>query len=444
MSKMKRLSLVVLATLATAGCSRETVQETTGRAGAVVVNAVDKVQDQFDIAGGRDERPDPAVLERERANAQWRELKSIQDARVRQTAAQAPTPPAVPATATAAPTSAVPAPAPAPVAPAAVVATFVQEKQFSEKLKGTVFAQIDSLPIHVPIDGDVNGPSVLRAQVLLDRLNYSVGIVDGRWGKNSSISLLFFQRENGLEASGNLDEATFRQLLARGGSAPTLVPYTITAEDQKGPFTKIPDDVYEKEKLKCLCYESLGEMLTERFHTTADFLKLVNPTLSLDSLQAGQAVMVPDVRTAHADGTNDVKKIVVSVKGDYLNGLDAAGNVVFHAPTTLGSKYDPSPDETLKIVATAHMPQFHYQPTLFHEVPDSDPEAHLQPGPNSPVGVVWMALSKPHFGIHGTAFPDSIGYASSHGCVRLANWDAEDLSHRVEKGTLVAFVDTKH
>ncbi|HVT02610.1 MAG TPA: L,D-transpeptidase [Thermoanaerobaculia bacterium] len=435
MPHVKRFSFIVLMSVVLWGCSKEKAQETTARAGEAVGRVVNKVQDQFDIAGGRDERPDPAVLEKERANAQWRQLKSIQEARARQVAVQQQS------TATMATATTVPMPAPA--APA-VSGTFIQEKKFSEKLKGTQFAQIDSLPIHVPIDGDVSGPSVLRAQVLLDRLNYSVGIVDGRWGKNSGISALFFQRENGLEPTGNLDEATFRQLMAKGGGAPTLLQYTVTADDLKGPFTKIPDDVYEKEKLSCLCYESLEEALSERFHTTADFLELANPGVSIKSLQAGQAIAVPDVRTAHPDGTNDVKKIIISVKGDYLNGLDAAGNVIFHAPTTLGSKYDPSPDETLKIVATAHMPKFHYQPTLFHEVPDSDPEAHLQPGPNSPVGVVWMALSKEHFGIHGTAFPDSIGYASSHGCVRLSNWDAEDLSHRVDKGTLVAFVDTKH
>jgi len=453
MPHTKGFSALVLATVVLSGCSRETAQETTERAGAAVGHVVDKVQDQFDIAGGRDERPDPAAIEKQRADAEWRQLKSIQDARVRQAAAaqqnaqtaSASTTPAVTATATTA-TAVGPAVAPAtPVAaPAVPGLTFVQEKKFSETLKGTQFAQIDTLPVHVPIDGSVNGPSVLRAQVLLDRLNYSVGIVDGRWGKNSSIAVLFFQQQNGMEATGNLDEATFRQMLGKAGNVPTLLQYTVTADDLKGPFTKIPDDVYEKEKLTCLCYESLEEALSERFHTTSDFLELANPGVSLKTLQAGQSVLVPDVRQARTADSNDVKKIIVSVKGDYLNGLDAAGNVVFHAPTTLGSKYDPSPDETLKIVATARMPKFHYQPTLFHEVPDSDPEAHLQPGPNSPVGVVWMALSKEHFGIHGTSSPDSIGYASSHGCVRLANWDADDLSHRVEKGTIVSFVDTKH
>ena len=88
-------------------------------------------------------------------------------------------------------------------------------------------------------------------------------------------------------------------------------------------------------------------------------------------------------------------------------------------------------------------PHFHYQPKLFHEVPDSEPEANLSPGPNSPVGVVWVALTKPHFGIHGTASPDSIGYASSHGCVRLTNWDANDVARRLKPGVKIEFVDTR-
>jgi len=152
---------------------------------------------------------------------------------------------------------------------------------------------------------------------------------------------------------------------------------------------------------------------------------------------------VPNVREPLTADRPDIAKVVISVAGNSFNAFDANGRVVFHAPTTLGSKYDPSPDETVKVVGVAHNPHFHYQPTLFHEVPDTDPEANLQPGPNSPVGVVWMALSKPHFGIHGTSDPDSIGYASSHGCIRLTNWDAEEVSHRISRGVLVEFVDTK-
>jgi lipoprotein-anchoring transpeptidase ErfK/SrfK len=192
-----------------------------------------------------------------------------------------------------------------------------------------------------------------------------------------------------------------------------------------------------------MCYESVREELAERFHSTEDFLELLNPGVKINDLQAGASINVPNVRAPLTQDQPDIAKIVISIVGNTYNGFDANGNLVFHAPTTLGSTYDPSPDETLHVVAISPMPHFHYDPTLYHEVPDSEPDAHINPGPNSPVGVVWMALSKAHYGMHGTPDPDSIGYASSHGCVRLTNWDAQEVSHRIHKGVEVSFVDTR-
>ncbi len=192
-----------------------------------------------------------------------------------------------------------------------------------------------------------------------------------------------------------------------------------------------------------MCYESPREELAERFHCTEDFLELLNPGVKINELPAASAINVPSVRQPITQNQPDIAKIVISIAGNTYNALDADGNVIFHAPTTLGSTYDPSPDETLHVVEITPMPHFHYDPTLYHEVPHSEPDAHMNPGPNSPVGVVWMALSKPHYGMHGTADPDSIGYASSHGCVRLTNWDAQEISHRIRKGVEVSFVDTR-
>ncbi|MGH9420395.1 MAG: L,D-transpeptidase, partial [Thermoanaerobaculia bacterium] len=223
---------------------------------------------------------------------------------------------------------------------------------------------------------------------------------------------------------------------------PVLVPYTLTEDDLKGPFVQIPDDPYEKATLDCLCYQSLREELAEKFHCTEDFLEMLNPGVRIDDLQAGATINVPNVRPPVTQDQPDLTRVVISIAGNSWNGFDANGSLVFHAPTTLGSTYDPSPDETVHVVAISPMPHFHYDPTLYHDVPDSEPDAHMNPGPNSPVGVVWMALSKPHYGMHGTPDPDSIGYASSHGCVRLTNWDAQEVSHRIGKGIPVSFVDT--
>ncbi|MEO8218306.1 MAG: L,D-transpeptidase family protein [Acidobacteriota bacterium] len=364
-----------------------------------------------------------AEMERQRFDENWRKLQSFRS----QEAARA----AQPAQ-------------PAQTQPAANI-TFAKTGKFSETMDTLNPATIDSMPVQVPIKGDVQGPSVLKTQVLLDRIRFSPGILDGRWGKNSEIAVYWFQQQNGITPTGTVDEQTFRALAgAAGGSAAALTSHTLTADDVKGPFVTIPADVYEKAKLDCMCYESLGEKLAEQFHTSVDLLKRLNPGADLNSLQAGASIEAPNAREElTTDQPANIKDIVVSVDGNYLHAVGDDGGIIFHAPTTVGSKYDPSPNETTKVTGISFNPDFHYQPTLFHEVSDTDPEAMLKSGANSPVGVVWMALAKPHFGIHGTSDPESIGYASSHGCIRLSNWDANDLAHMLKNGTEVKFTDTR-
>jgi lipoprotein-anchoring transpeptidase ErfK/SrfK len=408
------LAAVVLFT----ACSQETRTTTTEVAKNTTEKVKEKVGDAFDVAVPIGQREDPAAREKERFDEQWRQLQSFRAQEAAKARAAAVT-----------------------AAQNAKPIQFVANAK--ETLKGATAEAINAAPVSVPLSGDVTGASVIKTQVYLDRADFSVGALDGRWGKNTGISLWWFQRSHGLEATGALDEPTFRALSAVAGGVDALTRHTLTADDVKGPFVTLPEDVYEKEKLDCLCYESLGEKLAERFHTTTDLLALLNGGSDLNALTEGAQIWVPNVREQQAAPAKDVTKIVVSIAGNTFNAFDGAGQLVFHAPTTLGSKFDPSPNETVKVVRAVENPHFHYQPTLFHEVPDSDPEANLQPGPNSPVGVVWVALSKPHFGIHGTADPDSIGYASSHGCVRLTNWDALELSRRLTEGVSVEFVDTR-
>jgi lipoprotein-anchoring transpeptidase ErfK/SrfK len=404
---MKRLiSILVLITIS---CSRPVEKVTT------------KVK-QFadDISTPMGKADDKAAREKERFDQQWRELQSFRaqqaEAQRQQQAAAA--------------------------AAAQAPANFRFVTGVKEKLKGLTSDAINNAPVNVPINGDVSGPSVLRAQIYLDRVHYSVGAIDGRWGRNSAITVWFFQRARGMQATGDLDEQTFRRLAAEAAYAPVVVTHTLTPDDLKGPFQSIPESPYEKAKLNRLTYETLREKLAERFHCAEDLLELLNPGVNFSELNAG-TINVPNVREALTTDTHDVARVVISISGNALNGFDASGNLVFHAPTTVGAGYDPSPTENLHIVKIFPDPTFHYDPTLYHEVPDSEPDAHLPPGPNSPVGVVWMALSKEHYGIHGTPDPESIGYASSHGCIRLTNWDAEELEHRVSEGVGVAFVDTR-
>lgn len=408
---MRKNFIIAAVLIAALGCSKKEDKQVAQNAPSTTTRAT--ADDAAVPMIGRD---DPATRESQRLDEQWRQLESLRDA-------QAGTPQGP--------------------AAAAVQVTFAPGG--TETLKGLDANAINNAPVVVPLKGDVAGPSVVKTQVYLDRAGFSVGALDGRWGRNTAIALFWFQRSRGVTATepGALDEQTFRALAATAGGPQAVVQRTLTEEDVKGPFVPIPEDVYDKAKLDCLCYETLREKLAERFHTTEDFLASLNPGADFAALKAGDAVWVPNVREPVTQDQQDIARIVISIRGNTFNAFDAAGNLVFHSPTTLGSKYDPSPRETVEVKKVTFDPWFHYQPTLFHEVPDDEPEANLAPGPNSPVGVVWTALSKPHFGIHGTSDPESIGYASSHGCVRLTNWDARDVGHRVKPGVTVEFVDTR-
>lgn len=398
------------------GCSKQEAKQAGQKAQDAASNVAAKVEDAIDVAVPIDGKDDPAAREKERFNEEWRNLESLRAARVGNP--QGPQQPQV-------------------------NVTFVPNGK--ESFKDLTPDAINKAPVVVPLKGDVSGPSVLKTQVYLDRLNFSVGALDGRWGRNSAIALWWYQRSRGITAAepGALDEQTFRMLAANAGAGEALVQRTLTEDDVKGPFESIPEDVYDKAKLDCLCYESILEKVAERFHTSQEFLEQINDGVIFGELKAGDTIWVPNVRPAVEQDRGDVARVVVSIRGNTFSGFDAQGNLVFHAPTTLGNKYDPSPRETVEVKSITFDPHFHYQPTLFAEVPDEEPEANLNPGPNSPVGVVWVALTKPHFGIHGTSDPESIGYASSHGCVRLTNWDAKEIAHRLKPGVKVEFLDTR-
>jgi lipoprotein-anchoring transpeptidase ErfK/SrfK len=327
----------------------------------------------------------------------------------------------------------------------------------------TTGATISRFPARIP----TRGPAALQIQILLDRAGFSPGIIDGQWGPNAAKALQWFNVANGMDSTGlmspdsqattparpkaatkagqstkmaSIDQATYQKLSAAGQNAQLITTYQVTAEDVKGPFVKIPNSVYEQAKLDCLCYSSPAEALAEKFHTSEQMLQQLNPGVDLKSIAAGASIQVPNVsQTPPPSGS--VAKLVISRKGYWTHAVDASGKVIAHFPSTLGAGYDPSPSGDFKVTGIAHNPSFNYQPSLMAEVPDTRPTAKLKPGPNSPVGVVWMALSKPHYGIHGTSAPETIGYANSHGCVRLTNWDAEILSGMVKGGTPVQFVD---
>ena len=330
-------------------------------------------------------------------------------------------------------------------AQAATAQPFADSAQIPVTPSDEQFRQIEPARVqlrHILLPLQRSGPSVLAVQILLDRARFSPGVLDGHWGKNTTKALFWFQKSRDLPATGKLDRPTLEQLAiaARPPSGGVLVqPYVTSAEDAAARFKPLPADIYERANLSWLGYESALEALSEHFHSTPAVLRQLNPQVSFHNIRPGTRIFAPAVGWENAQAPRDVKQIVVSARGFYTQGLDAQGHILFHYPSTLGSEYDPLPLGNWKAERIAFKPKFHYQPKLFHDVQDSDPEAMLPPGPNSPVGLVWIALSKPHYGIHGTSAPQSIGYTSSHGCVRLTNWDAWELARHVAPGTPVVF-----
>ena len=331
---------------------------------------------------------------------------------------------------------------------------------------------------------------IMQAQVVLDRQGFGPGIVDGKMGLSTKHALQGFQEARGLTVTGTLDDPT-KQALAQWNNIPATRVVRIPQDWAQGDYQPIPDKPEQQAKMQHLGYESLDERLAERFHTTVAVLKLLNPggqPVGVDTaalagggeataqgnakaaqqatvtpapspspsaqgetqsvFTAGQLVRVPNIGGDRIDpdklqdktwqatlsslgvGTDQphVAKVVVDKSEGTLKGYDGGGKLVAEFTVTTGSQHDPLPIGNWGITGIDHNPYFNYNPNLFWDADASDTKERLPPGPNGPVGVVWIDLTKPHYGIHGTPNPETIGRIESHGCVRLTNWDAVRLA----------------
>jgi lipoprotein-anchoring transpeptidase ErfK/SrfK len=298
--------------------------------------------------------------------------------------------------------------------------------------------------------------TVLHVQVLLDHLGFGPGVIDGKGGMSFKNALSGFQGARGLPQTGKVDAATLKALYPYRAVRPVRV-LALSQADAAGPYQgPLPRDPAEQAKLPAMGYANAMEKLAEKFHTTPETLAALNPggriapgarlrfPNVLPSSRDYDAKLKPEWRQTLSDlnvsaSQPQGKRIVVDKSEGVLKVYGEGDTLLAQFPATMGSDKDPLPLGDWKIQGAAYNPPFHYNPDLFWDADDKDKKQLLPPGPNGPVGVIWLDLSKPHYGIHGTPSPATIGRAESHGCIRLTNWDAARLSLMVKPGTPAHF-----
>lgn len=288
----------------------------------------------------------------------------------------------------------------------------------------------------IPAKSDKPDPTVLKLQVLLDRSHVSPGVIDGRQGGNLNKAISALQSMHNLPANGRLGPDIW-DILQVVAERPILMDYTISDKDVAGPFVPVmPKDYAEMAELPKLAYRDPVEALAEKFHMDEAFLRNLNP--DSDFTQAGTIITVVDVGP---NAKAKVAHLVADASTRQLLGYNENWDVVVAYPATIGSTDLPSPSGIHAVKAVAENPEYWYRPKVNFQQGNNTKPLRLASGPNNPVGTVWIGLDKPTYGIHGSPEPSKIDKTNSHGCLRLTNWDAQELVKLVKPGVDVEFVD---
>lgn len=273
-----------------------------------------------------------------------------------------------------------------------------------------------------------------KVQILLDRAHVSPGVIDGWKGGMSESALRAFEAREGVPVDGVMDTEVWQAL---GGPAAETVTqsYEITEEDAAGLSDPLPDDYAELAKLEQLGFVRVSERLAERFHMDEDFLIALNPEASFE---AGETIAVAD---PGANLEAAVSRIEISKSARRLSAFDESGEMVANYPVAVGSRQTPSPSGTHGISSIALNPTYTYSPDVNFQQGENMEQLVLPPGANGPVGLVWIDLDKPTYGIHGTDDPSKLFKEVSHGCVRMTNWDSSELAEAIDMNGSVTFVE---